>query len=136
MTKSVLLLGVALLAACKSDITDKQSADPSTTNPQSASVLTQHNDNSRAGWNNNETALTTSNVNAQHFGKLFSLAVDDQVYAQPLVAGGITINNGLHNVVYIATVNNTLFAYDGDNVNCTGKGTSRRQACGLRKTRT
>jgi hypothetical protein len=115
MTKSILLLGVAVLAACKSDITDKKAGDPSTTNPQTASVLTQHNDNSRAGWNNNETALTTSNVNAQHFGKLFSLAVDDQVYAQPLVAGGITINNGVHNVVYIATVNNTLFAYDGDN---------------------
>jgi hypothetical protein len=99
MTKSILLLGVAVLAACKSDITDKKAGDPSTTNPQTASVLTQHNDNSRAGWNNNETALTTSNVNAQHFGKLFSLAVDDQVYAQPLVAGGITINNGVHNVV-------------------------------------
>ena len=83
-------------------------------NPQSVSVLTQHNDNSRVGWNANETALTTSNVNAQQFGEVFTLAVDDQVYAQPLVVGHISIGNGSHNVVLIATVNNTIYAYDGD----------------------
>lgn len=114
MTKSTRLLGVIILVACKSDITDKP-GNTNTTNPQTTSVLTQHNDNTRAGWNSNETALITSNVNAQHFGKVFSLAVDDQVWAQPLVAGGISINNGLHNVVYIATVNNTVYAFDGDN---------------------
>ena len=115
MRKRTLVLCLAILAACKQNITDRPSGDPSTTNPQTVSVLTQHNDNTRAGWNNNETALTTSNVNPQHFGKLFSLSVDDQVFAQPLVAGGITINNGVHNVVYVATVNNTLYAFDGDN---------------------
>lgn len=83
-------------------------------NPQSVSVLTQHNDNSRIGWNANETALTTSNVNAQQFGEVFTLAVDDQVYAQPLVAGNVSIGDGSHNVVFIATVNNTVYAYDGD----------------------
>jgi hypothetical protein len=83
-------------------------------NPQSVSVLTQHNDNSRLGWNDNETALTTSNVNAQQFGEVFTLAVDDQVYAQPLVVGHVSIGDGNHNVVLIATVNNTLYAYDGD----------------------
>jgi hypothetical protein len=83
-------------------------------NPQSVSVLTQHNDNSRLGWNDNETALTTTNVNAQQFGEVFTLAVDDQVYAQPLVVGHVSIGDGSHNVVLIATVNNTLYAYDGD----------------------
>jgi hypothetical protein len=83
-------------------------------NTQSVSVLTQHNDNSRIGWNDNETALTTSNVNAQQFGEVFTLAVDDQVYAQPLVVGHVSIGDGSHNVVLIATVNNTLYAYDGD----------------------
>src|SRR5689334_6089019 len=105
-----LLLGVVLLAACNENITDGRPIDSNTTNPQSVSVLTQHNDNTRSGWNDNETLLTTSNVDAQHFGKLFTLPVDDQVYAQPLVAGKITIRNTLHNVVYVATVNNTLFA--------------------------
>ncbi|MEO7962779.1 MAG: hypothetical protein ABIT38_02595, partial [Gemmatimonadaceae bacterium] len=63
------------------------------------SVLTQHNDNSRAGWNANETALNTSNVNVAKFGAVFTLSVDDQVYAQPLVVGHVSIGGGTHNVV-------------------------------------
>jgi len=115
MAKRKVLLGVLLLAACKGDITDNNSGEPSTTNPQSVSVLTQHNDNTRAGWNNNETLLTTTNVNTERFGRLFALPVDDNVFAQPLVVGKLNIHNGLHNVVYVATVNNTVYAYDGDN---------------------
>jgi hypothetical protein len=103
-------LALLLLATCTEGPTN-----PSTTNPQSVSVLTQHNDNTRAGWNDNETALTTSNVNVQQFGKVFTLTVDDQVYAQPLVVGHLLIAGGTHNVVYVATVNNTVYAFDGDN---------------------
>ena len=84
-------------------------------NPQHVSVLTQHNDNTRAGLNAQETLLTTSNVNSHQFGKLFSLTVDDQVIAQPLVVGGLSIGSGSHNVVFIATVSNSVYAYDGDN---------------------
>ena len=58
--------------------------------------------------------MTTSNVNTQQFGKLFSLNVDDQVYAQPLVVANLAISGAKHNVVFIATVNNTIYAYDGD----------------------
>ena len=105
-----LALVVLLLATCKENPTE-----PSTTNPQSVSVLTQHNDNTRAGWNDNETALTTSNVNVQQFGKVFTLPVDGEVYAQPLVVGHLSIGGGDHNVVYVATVNNTAYAFDGDN---------------------
>ncbi|HEX8850637.1 MAG TPA: hypothetical protein VF761_14000 [Gemmatimonadaceae bacterium] len=83
-------------------------------NPQSVSVVTQHNANDRAGWNAHETALTTSNVNVQQFGKLFTLSVDDQVYAQPLVVGHVAIAGGAHNVVYIATVSNSVYAFDAD----------------------
>ncbi len=78
------------------------------------SVLTQRNNNTRSGYNDKETILTTSNVNAQQFKKLFSLSVDDQVYAQPLIAANVTISGKKHNVAYIATVNNTIYAYDGD----------------------
>src|SRR5712691_4558382 len=108
--KLPLPLALLLLATCKENPTA-----PSTTNPQSVSVLTQHNDNTRSGWNDNETALTTSNVNVQQFGQVFTLTVDDQVYAQPLVVGHLLIGGGYHTVVYIATVNNTLYAFDGDN---------------------
>src|SRR5216117_3019044 len=107
--KLLLALVLLLLAACKDSPTN-----PSTTNPQSVSVLTQHNDNTRAGWNDTETALTASNVNVQQFGKVFTLTVDDQVYGQPLVVGHVFIGGGYHNVVYVATVNNTLYAFDGD----------------------
>src|SRR5579863_214670 len=83
-------------------------------NSQHLSILTQHNDNTRAGLNNRETAMTTANVNSAKFGKLFSLGVDDQVYAQPLVVGSLAVGTGTHNVVFIATVNNTVYAFDAD----------------------
>jgi hypothetical protein len=108
--KLPLPLVLLLLATCTENPTDTTAP-----NPQSVAVLTQHNDNTRSGWNDNETALTTSNVNVQQFGAVSTLPVDDQVYAQPLVVGHVSVGGGSHNVVYIATVNNTLYAYDGDN---------------------
>ena len=116
-----LLLVLATTAACRGSIADIVASSPPTvsypqiSNPQSVSVATQHNDNTRSGLNDNEALLTSNNVDVQHFGKLFTLPVDDQVYAQPLVVGHVDIDNGVHNVVYVATVNNTIYAYDGDN---------------------
>src|SRR5438105_4343831 len=110
--KLSLPLVLLVLATCKENPTDNRTQNPP--NPQSVSVLTQHNDNTRSVWNDNETALSTSNVNVQQFGAVFTLVVDDQVYAQPLVVGHVNIGDGDHNVVYIATVNNTLYAFDGD----------------------
>ena len=105
---------------CKKPAATKSTTTSTTTtttkpNTQHISVLTQHNDNTRAGLNNKETVLTTGNVNSQQFGKLFTLTVDDQVYAQPLVVGNLPVNGGTHNVVFIATVANTVYAFDGDN---------------------
>ncbi|HEX9499043.1 MAG TPA: hypothetical protein VF926_11860, partial [Mycobacterium sp.] len=102
------LLLLPLLATCTDNPT---SVGPP--NPQSVSVLTQHNDNTRAGLNDNEAALTTRNVNVQRFGKVFTIPVDGDVYAQPLVVGHAI--GGDRNVVYVATVNNTVYAVDGDN---------------------
>ncbi len=108
------VLLVTIGAACnkKQTTTPIYNAPP---NDQHISILTQHTDNSRAGFNSNETKLTTSNVNTSQFGKLFSLPVDDQVYAQPLVVGNLNISNGNHNVVFIAAVSNSVYAYDADN---------------------
>ena len=114
MFKKVTLavLASVTLAACSKKNTGGTTNAP---NSQHVSVLTQHNDNSRAGLNSSETALTTANVNAKQFGRLFTLPVDEQVYAQPLVVGNVPIASGTHNIVLIATVNNTVYAYDGDN---------------------
>jgi len=102
-----------LLTTCRDSSAPASGTKP-TPNSQSASVLTQHNDNSRSGWNDNETALTTTNVNGQQFGQVFTVPVDDQVYAQPLVVGHVNIGDSYHNVVLVATVNNTVYAFDGD----------------------
>jgi hypothetical protein len=78
-------------------------------------VLTQHNDNTRSGLNANETLLTPANVTVSKFGKLFTHAVDGIIAGQPLYASDVLMNDGqLHNVVYVATQHNTVYAFDAD----------------------
>ncbi len=66
-----------------------------------------------------EYALTTANVTTTGFGKLFSCTVDGAVYAQPLWAANLRINGAQHNVVFVATGHDSLFAFDADASPCT-----------------
>jgi len=77
-------------------------------------ILTQHNDNARTGANLSETILNTSNVNVNSFGKLFSYSVSGDVLAQPLYVSGLSIAGGTHNVLYVATMNDRIYAFDAD----------------------
>ena len=79
------------------------------------SVTTYYSDNSRTGHNVKETVLTLSNVNSTKFGKLFSTTVDGYVYAQPLYVPKVqNVAGGTHNVLYIVTEHDSLYAIDAD----------------------
>jgi hypothetical protein len=78
-------------------------------------VLTWHNDAARSGQNLQETVLTPANVNFTNFGKLFTLTVDGNVDAQPLYVPSLAIpSQGTHNVLYVATENDSVYAFDAD----------------------
>jgi hypothetical protein len=81
-------------------------------------VTTWHYDNARTGANTSESILTPSNVNAGAFGKLFSQPVDGFIVGQPLYLPGVSIaGQGTHNVVYVATMHDSVYAFDANNPN-------------------
>jgi hypothetical protein len=95
----VVLLGVAAVTVSSAQI----------------AVTTWHYDNARSGANPDETFLTPQNVNAKQFGKLFTQPVDGQVIGQALYLPGIAIPKaGVHNVVYVTTMNDSVYAFDAD----------------------
>jgi hypothetical protein len=77
------------------------------------SVTTSQYDNARSGANQHETILTPRNVNVRHFGKIFTLKVDGNIYAQPLFLAGLEIpGKGRHDVLFIATEHDSVYAFD------------------------
>ena len=77
-------------------------------------VSTYHNDDARTGRNLKETILTPATVNKDKFGKIRSLKVDGDVYAQPLYLSGLMIAGKARNVVFAATQHDSVYAFDGD----------------------
>jgi len=83
-----------------------------------AGVFTYHNDKARTGANSREFALMAATVTTATFGKLFSCAVDGAVYAQPLWVRGLSIAGRIHNVIFVATQHDSVYAFDADASPC------------------
>lgn len=101
-----------ITATSKADVTKSASTTIGVTDLPG--VFTYHNNLARDGANQQEYALTTSNVKSSSFGKLFSCAVDGEVYAQPLWVANLSIGGGTHNVIFVATENDSVYAFDAD----------------------
>jgi hypothetical protein len=83
--------------------------------PTAVTVPTWRYDMTHQGQNTNETALTPSNVNVNSFGKLFSVATDGYMYAQPLYVPGLKMSDGMvHNVLFAASEHDSVYAFDAD----------------------
>ena len=81
----------------------------------STDILTANGDNYRTNSNVHETQLTLGNVQLGSFGKIGSYSADGQVYAQPLYASNLVLPDGSkHNVLFVTTMHNTVYAYDAD----------------------
>lgn len=138
-TSAVAALSLLLLAGCAglgssfSELTSNNpgatptpagSPTPSTSptpapNPTPASnpqaVVTRYYDNTRSGVNPHESVLNPTSVATGNFGKLFALPVDGYVYTQPLYVPGLNIpGQGTHNMIFVATENDTVYAFDAD----------------------
>jgi len=77
-------------------------------------VTTQHNASARDGQNLSETILAPANVNADQFGRLFVQPLDGFPYAQPLYVSNLSVAGAAHNVIYVATANDSVYAFDAD----------------------
>ena len=101
-------------------------------------VLTYHNNISRNGLNNKETILTPGNVNSAQFGKLFTLAADGLVDAEPLYLSAVSVGGVTHNLVIVVTEHDSVYAYDADSgakiwqvtTLKSGETTSDKRGCG------
>src|SRR6202158_4244491 len=95
-----------------SAVNSNATADATLYVSNSPGVLSYHNDNLRTGLNSAETVLTPSNVNSTQFGKLFSWPVDGQIFGQPLYVPSLTIGSQVHNVIFVATEHDSVYAWD------------------------
>jgi hypothetical protein len=108
--------GITITATGKADPT--KSATTTIAVTDLAGVTTYHNDMSRDGANNQEYLLTTANVAQATFGKLFSCTVDGAVDAQPLWVPSVNIDGGMHNVIVVATMRDSVYVFDADTNLC------------------
>jgi hypothetical protein len=108
------------LSACSGGGGGGGGGGSSTGGGPSSGIFTQRYDAQRSGLNNREVALTPDTVKASTFGKLFACPIDGEAYAEPLVVANLAIAGGTHNVVFVATEDDSVFAFDADQHPCVG----------------
>src|SRR5213593_631419 len=86
--------------------------------PTAPGIFTQRYDAQRSGVNSREVILTPDSVRAGTFGKLFACAIDGEAYAEPLVVANLPIGGGFHDVVFVATTHDSVYAFDADQSPC------------------
>ncbi len=116
LTITALLLSVAVGTYVTTALRQKSVTHAA---PANTAVTTYKNDLSRTGQNTHGIILNTSNVNQSQFGKRVEYQVDGQVYAQPLFLPNVTINGTIHNVAFVATEHDSLYAFDADSTSST-----------------
>jgi outer membrane protein assembly factor BamB len=111
---AALLLVAALTATCGGGGMSSTTSPASTMPTQPTDVTTYKNDVSRSGQNITESVLTLANVNSTSFGLLRFLSTDGKVDAQPLYLSGLSVQGARHDVVFVATENDSVYAFDAD----------------------
>ncbi|MBV9936568.1 MAG: PQQ-binding-like beta-propeller repeat protein, partial [Actinobacteria bacterium] len=106
--------GSALTGGTGGVTTPTPTPGPTPTPASGTDVVTYKYDTFRSGANLTETVLTPANVNSGSFGRLRFLATDAKVDAQPLYLSGLSLMGGTHNVVYVASEGDTVYAFDAD----------------------
>jgi hypothetical protein len=106
--------GATTVTAMKDEVVGNAQLTATIPSGSAVNIPTWHADTSRSGLNAHEIAIGKSNVSPGTFGKLFSYLVDGYVYGEPLVMSNVTINGSVHNVLYVATERDTVYAFDAD----------------------
>ncbi|MGC2636392.1 MAG: Ig-like domain-containing protein [Acidobacteriaceae bacterium] len=106
--------GFTTIAATDSGASGSASVTVSVASADAVNVPTFHVDVNRSGLNSRETSLTPANVKPAGFGKLFSYAIAGYAYGEPLIMSNVSINGATHNVLYVATEQDEVYAFDAE----------------------
>ncbi|HVQ97711.1 MAG TPA: Ig-like domain-containing protein, partial [Mycobacterium sp.] len=108
--------GATTITAAMNSVTGTSAATVSVATTSSVNIPTWHVDNNRSGLNSKETILTPTSVAGSTFGKIGSYLVDGYAYAEPLLISNLTVNGATHNVLFVATEHDSVYAFDADTV--------------------
>jgi hypothetical protein len=111
---SGIAVGSSTISATLGGVTGSTPLSITVAAASASNVLTWHFDNNRSGLNSTETSLTPANVSSQTFGRVFSYQVDGYMYAEPVLKSNVNIAGKVHNVLYLATEKDSVYAFDAD----------------------